>query len=399
MMVFGIDFDLGLARRIKTVAEPVKSSSSEVPADKFSGIGFASQPNPVSQINYPPSLAPTAGTYRPFSDDSPFSNTNLYDYLLKQGLFEVARLFVTNRADLELAKGPKARISVAANPILNIHKRRQSDGSLEFSSSAIEGWAGKFFLETTFTPYDQEMLMQMIRGIVPVTVPPVTLTVAAPPPLPSWLAFQLINSTCQDDLRNHLSVPSNFEIIFSQGGGLLQFSTVVMNLVNRYQLINRTRPQDPVFADYLRLRCSVNVLTDSRQFSHDLKTFDSIPDQLTWKFGDHHLAFIYYCDNETVNGVEFTEEGILGGSGLPKNYEDVPIVVDMSSKILTRCIPTRLWDRVGVIFEGAQKNMRPSGLTVVVVRKDLMEMGIKTTLARGVGIWEFAEEDGLRLVK
>ncbi|CAH7669623.1 hypothetical protein PPACK8108_LOCUS4264 [Phakopsora pachyrhizi] len=99
---------------------------------------------------------------------------------------------------------------------------------------------------------------------------------------------------------------------------------------------------------------------------NDLKTFDSIPDQSTWKFGDHHPAFIYYCDNETVNGVEFTEEGILGGSGLPKNYEDVPIVVDMSSKILTRCIPTRLWDRVGVIFERAQKNMRPSGLTVVV---------------------------------
>ncbi|CAH7688032.1 pyridoxal phosphate-dependent transferase [Phakopsora pachyrhizi] len=200
-------------------------------------------------------------------------------------------------------------------------------------------------------------------------------------------AFQSINSTCQDDLRSLLSVPSNFEIIFSQGGGLLQFSTVVMNLVNRYRLINRTRPQDPVFADYLvtgtwsqkaadeakRLGCSVNILTDSRQYSHDLKTFDSIPDQSTWKFGDHHPAFIYYCDNETVNGVEFTDEGILGGSGLPKNYEDVPIVVDMSSNILTRCIPTRLWDRVGVIFGGAQKNMGPSGLTVVVVRKDLME--------------------------
>ncbi|CAH7671381.1 hypothetical protein PPACK8108_LOCUS6155 [Phakopsora pachyrhizi] len=124
------------------------------------------------------------------------------------------------------------------------------------------------------------------------------------------------------------------------------------------------------------LRSSSPILNgcDSRQYSHDLKTFDSIPDQSTWKFGDHHPAFIYYCDNETVNGVEFTEEGILGGSGLPKNYEDVPIVVDMSSKILTGCIPTRLWDRVGVIFEGAQKNMQPSGLTVVVVRKDLMEV-------------------------
>ncbi|CAH7681343.1 hypothetical protein PPACK8108_LOCUS13925 [Phakopsora pachyrhizi] len=134
--LFGIDFDLGLARSPKTVVEPIKSSSSNIPANKFSGIGFASQPNPVSQINYPPSLAPTAGTYRPYSDASPFSNTNLYDYLLKQGLFEVARLFVTNGADLELAKGPKARISAAANPILNIHKRRQSDGSLEFSSSS-----------------------------------------------------------------------------------------------------------------------------------------------------------------------------------------------------------------------------------------------------------------------
>ncbi|CAH7689591.1 hypothetical protein PPACK8108_LOCUS24703 [Phakopsora pachyrhizi] len=142
--MFGIDFDLGLARvrahpvlsRTKTVVEPVKSSSSNIPADKFSGIGFASQPNPVSQVNCPPSAAPTAGAYCPFSDASPFYNTYLYDYLLKQGLFEVARLFVTNGADLELAKGAKARISVAANPILNIHKRRQSDGSLDFSSSS-----------------------------------------------------------------------------------------------------------------------------------------------------------------------------------------------------------------------------------------------------------------------
>ncbi|CAH7684374.1 hypothetical protein PPACK8108_LOCUS18524 [Phakopsora pachyrhizi] len=113
---------------------------------------------------------------------------------------------------------------------------------------------------------------------------------------------------------------------------------------------------DPVFADYLvtgtwsqkaaneakRLGCSVNILTDSCQYSHDLKTFDLIPDQSTWKFGNHHPAFIYYCDNETVNGVEFTDEGILGGSGLPKNYEDVPIVVDMSSNILTRRIPTTM---------------------------------------------------------
>ncbi|CAH7667504.1 hypothetical protein PPACK8108_LOCUS1907 [Phakopsora pachyrhizi] len=126
---FGIDFSLGLAR-----VEPGKSSSSKAPADKFSGIGFASHPNPVSQVNFPPSAAPTAGASCPFSDASRFSNAYLYDYLLKQGLFEVARLFVTNGADLELAKGPKARMSVAANPILNIHKRPQSDGSLDFSS-------------------------------------------------------------------------------------------------------------------------------------------------------------------------------------------------------------------------------------------------------------------------
>ncbi|CAH7671086.1 pyridoxal phosphate-dependent transferase [Phakopsora pachyrhizi] len=317
---FGIDFDLGLARvrahpvlsvlemlnqscmkavkvLVKSVedqdcasevgskVEPVKSSSSDVPADKFSGIGFASQPNPVSQVNCPPSAAPTAGAYCPFSDASPFSNTYLYDYLLKQGLFEVARLFVTNGADLELAEGPKARISVAANPILNIHKRCQSDGSLDFSSSS----------PTLAHSHSNDYL---VTG--------------------TW------SQKAADEAK--------------------------------------------------RLGCSVNILTDSRQYSHDLKTFDSIPDQSTWKFGDHNLAFIYYCDNETVNGVEFTDEGILGGSGLPKNYEDVLIVVDMSSNILTRCIPTRLWDRVGVIFGGAQKNMGPSGLTVVVVRKDLMEV-------------------------
>ncbi|CAH7683682.1 hypothetical protein PPACK8108_LOCUS17335 [Phakopsora pachyrhizi] len=124
------------ASEVGSKVEPGKSSSSKAPADKFSGIGFASQPNPVSQVNCLPSVAPTAGASCPSSNASCFFNAYLYDYLLKQGLFKVARLFVTSGADLELAEGPEARKSVTADPILNIHKRGQSDGSLDLSSSS-----------------------------------------------------------------------------------------------------------------------------------------------------------------------------------------------------------------------------------------------------------------------
>lgn len=203
--------------------------------------------------------------------------------------------------------------------------------------------------------------------------------------------FQNLNLSTIGHLRTLLNVPQNFEILFMQGGGLTQFSCVVMNLVNRFRLGNRTDPTDSVLVDYLitgswslkasqeasRLGCQVNILADGRQSSSDSKSFHSIPNPTQWKLSaadQRHStpAFLYYCDNETVHGVEFPSPG-LPVEQLPQAYLDkVPLVADMSSNILSRKIPQGLWDRLGIVFAGAQKNMGPSGLAVVIVRKDLI---------------------------
>ncbi|EFP79032.2 uncharacterized protein PGTG_04988 [Puccinia graminis f. sp. tritici CRL 75-36-700-3] len=204
--------------------------------------------------------------------------------------------------------------------------------------------------------------------------------------------FQKLNSNTIDNLRTLLTVPENFEILFMQGGGLTQFSCVVMNLVNQFRLKNKSDPSDQVVVDYLitgswslkaskeaaRLGCQVNVVADGRQFSADSKSFHSIPNPIDWKLSQQldqpksTPAFLYYCDNETVHGVEFQTPGFPIDQ-LPEAYQEkVPLVADVSSNILSRKISPQLWKRLGIVFAGAQKNMAPSGLTVVIVRKDLI---------------------------
>ncbi|KAH9818658.1 pyridoxal phosphate-dependent transferase [Melampsora americana] len=203
--------------------------------------------------------------------------------------------------------------------------------------------------------------------------------------------FQAINQAALDRLRTLLEVPDQFEILFMQGGGLQQFSCVVLNLINQFRLQHRTLPNQIITSAYLitgnwsqkaaeesiRLGCPVHTLIDSRKFSSDGKSFKSIPNSDQWSFDlptnslQRVPAFVYYCDNETVNGVEFGNQG-FDVACLPPSYDSVPLVADMSSNILSRRISPALWDRLGVVFAGAQKNMGPSGLTTVIVRKDLL---------------------------
>jgi phosphoserine aminotransferase len=124
----------------------------------------------------------------------------------------------------------------------------------------------------------------------------------------------------------------------------------------------------------------VNVVTDGRQASDSggSNKFVSIPPTDEWSLSNVDApsttpAFLYYCDNETVDGVEFGSAGFPVGQ-LPEAYrEKVPLVADMSSNILSRRIPPELWNHLGVVFAGAQKNLAPSGLTLVIVRKHLIQ--------------------------
>jgi len=196
-------------------------------------------------------------------------------------------------------------------------------------------------------------------------------------------------------LRQHLNIPDTHEVLFTQGGGCGQFSAVVLNLLARHRLRFPDLKDEDRVMDYVvtgswgekaaqearRLGGGVvNVVTDGRSASANGKNFDSIPPVDTWKLSERP-AFIYYCENETVDGVEFDgHSSIETGSThfpfhlIPSDPSDptllAPLVADYSSSFLSRPIPHL--ERHALIYAGAQKNIGPSGLTILIVRKDLL---------------------------
>ncbi|RYO86738.1 hypothetical protein DL766_001598 [Monosporascus sp. MC13-8B] len=219
-------------------------------------------------------------------------------------------------------------------------------------------------------------------------------------------AWNILKKT-KADLAAFLDIPSNYEILFMQGGGSGQFSCVVYHLVGAWvqrkkdELIEalfggkneEEIDQDELVAelkkstrsemklDYLitgswslkayqeaiRLlgQDHVNVVTDSRAINNSGR-FGKIAEDSDWKLSNNS-AFVYYCDNETVDGVEFPQ---FPAALAPNKDGAGPIVVaDMSSNILSRQVPI---ENFGVVFFGAQKNLGPPGITVVIINRDLL---------------------------
>ena len=216
-------------------------------------------------------------------------------------------------------------------------------------------------------------------------------------------------------IRKQLDVPPTHKIIFTQGGGTGQFSAVVYNLLARHRLLYPdlderrleyvlTGSWSKKAMEEAKRLCDgpkgvggdVRVAVDARTLSKDGKTFDNIPPHAEYQFSQYtaasivHLrappppALIYYCENETVDGVQFSDDlqspqsfpfGLLfppdsdekAGGGLQPL---LPLVGDYSSSFMSRPIP-RLADHA-VIFAGAQKNLGPAGLTIVIVRQDCL---------------------------
>jgi phosphoserine aminotransferase len=170
--------------------------------------------------------------------------------------------------------------------------------------------------------------------------------------------------TAEQDLRDLLSVPDNYKVLFAQGGGRGQFSAVPMNLGGRGDT-----------ADFLLSGSwSEGALSEASKF---LKTnvvgevaeqdgLSTIPTITKAKI-DQKRAYFHYCANETVDGIEISDIPDCG---------DVPLVVDMSSNILSKPIDV---SKFGVIYAGAQKNIGPSGLAVVIVRDDLLDDAMPET--------------------
>ncbi|HLF12832.1 MAG TPA: 3-phosphoserine/phosphohydroxythreonine transaminase, partial [Gammaproteobacteria bacterium] len=160
----------------------------------------------------------------------------------------------------------------------------------------------------------------------------------------------------EQDLRDLLAVPANYRVLFLQGGATLQFAAVPLNIappnaVADYVITGNWGQKAAAEAQrYVR----VNIAADGAAGN-----FTTIPDPATWKVSKG-AVYLHYTPNETIYGVEFHT--------IPK-VSDAPLVVDMSSTLLSRPIDV---SRFGIIYAGAQKNIGPAGLAVVIVREDLL---------------------------
>ena len=168
--------------------------------------------------------------------------------------------------------------------------------------------------------------------------------------------FMSIAAQAEADLRELLAVPANYKVMFLQGGASSQFAMVPLNLLRGKtgaDYINTGMWSKKAIAEGKRY-CNVNVAASSEE-----SKFTTIPAQGQWQL-KADAAYVHYTPNETIGGVEF--------HWVPETGE-VPLVADMSSTLLSRPIDV---SKFGVIYAGAQKNIGPAGLTVVIVREDLM---------------------------
>ena len=168
-------------------------------------------------------------------------------------------------------------------------------------------------------------------------------------------AFMSIAEKAEADLRDIMAIPDNYRVLFLQGGASSQFAMVPINLLRdngRADYINTGQWSKKAIAEAGRY-CDVNVIASSED-----SNFTSVPDQASLPTSTD-AAYLHYTPNETIVGVEFPY--------IPET--NVPLVADMSSTILSRPIDV---SKYGVIYAGAQKNIGPAGITVVIVRDDLI---------------------------
>ncbi|WP_371193033.1 3-phosphoserine/phosphohydroxythreonine transaminase [Glaciecola sp. SC05] len=169
--------------------------------------------------------------------------------------------------------------------------------------------------------------------------------------------FMAIAEKAEQDLRTLMNIPENYKVLFLQGGGRGQFFSVPMNLAQRGDL-----SQHLVSGQWSQIAVSEAEKYMQAEVVAKTQTRDDqlwVPDQSNWEINDK-AAYFHYCSNETVDGIEI--------NWVPKSKK-VPIVVDMSSNILSKEIDV---SDFGIIYAGAQKNIGPSGLAVVIVREDLV---------------------------
>ena len=188
--------------------------------------------------------------------------------------------------------------------------------------------------------------------------------------LPDWLGsgmsvmevshrgkdFVELAARAEATLRDLLKVPDDYSVLFPQGGATMQMAMAPLNLTAQGDAVDYvvTGSWGKKAAGEAQKFCNVNIASDASD-----RNFTYIPEELSWQRSEQ-AAYLHYTPNETIAGVEFNF--VPGG--------DVPLVADMSSNILSRAIDV---SRFGVIYAGAQKNIGPAGITLVIVRNELLE--------------------------
>ncbi len=170
---------------------------------------------------------------------------------------------------------------------------------------------------------------------------------------------QSIFDDAKASIRSLLEVPEDFEILFLQGGGHTQFAMVPLNLMGEKAkaayIVNGVWSKKAA-AEAGRFG-AVTVLGNPEVFSVPARDSYTVPED---------ISYLYYCQNETVHGLEFNY--------IPQVPAGATLVTDISSNFMTRPVD---FSRHGLVFAGAQKNFGPAGLTVVIVRKDLLGAALK----------------------
>jgi len=175
--------------------------------------------------------------------------------------------------------------------------------------------------------------------------------------------YMSIHEQAERDLRTLMGIPSNYKVLFLQGGATMQFAMVPINLM-----------RGKAGADYVNTgEWSKKAIKEAKLFgtanvaaSSEDRNFTYVPAQASWKRSPG-AAYLHYCANETIGGVEFDWVPDPG---------DVPLVADVSSNFLSRPLDV---SKFGLLYGGAQKNIGPAGLTIVIVRDDLLGHAPKGT--------------------
>lgn len=172
--------------------------------------------------------------------------------------------------------------------------------------------------------------------------------------------YEEIIAAAEKNLRELMNIPDNYKVLFLQGGASTQFAAVPLNLIGRTgkaDYVVSGQFSGKAFKEAQKLGLDVKCIATTKD-----DNFDHIPD-LTKDMVRPDAAYVHICFNNTIYGTKY---GYIPDTG------DIPLVADMSSCIISEPVDVT---KFGVIYAGAQKNMGPAGVTVVIVREDLLEYG------------------------